>query len=307
MKRDLLTLHDISSAELESIFKRAEEFKDGYSKEADCFPLRGKAIGLIFEKSSTRTRVSFEVGIYQLGGHSIFLSSKDIQLGRGESVADTARVLSSYMDGLVIRTFAHDMIEEWARYASIPVINGLTDLHHPCQVISDLFTIKAKRGRLSGLKLAYIGDGNNVAHSLIEGASKVGINISLASPKGYEPKEEVINRAKADAARSGSIIEITNSPQKASESADVIYTDVWTSMGQENNYEERLKVFKGYQVNLDLLKRGNPDLLVMHCLPAHRGEEIDNVVIDGKNSIVFEQAENRLYVQMAILEMLIGA
>lgn len=306
MKRDLLTLHDISSSELESIFKRAEEFKDRGSKEMDCPPLRGKSIGLIFEKSSTRTRVSFEVGIYQLGGYSIFLSSKDIQLGRGESIADTARVLSSYMDGLVIRTFAHDEIEEWARYASIPVINGLTDLHHPCQVISDLFTIRKNKGRLFGLKLAYIGDGNNVAHSLIEGASKVGINISIASPKGYEPKDKIIRMAKADADRNDSMIEVTNNPCKAAESADIIYTDVWTSMGQEDDYEERLKRFEGYQVDLELLKRGDPDLLVMHCLPAHRGEEIADAVIDGKNSIVFEQAENRLYVQMAVLEMLIG-
>lgn len=306
MKRDLLTLHDISSAELESIFKRAGGFKDGYLKEADCFPLNGKAIGLIFEKSSTRTRVSFEVGIYHLGGYSIFLSSKDIQLGRGESIPDTARVLSSYMEGLVIRTFAHDVIEEWARYASIPVINGLTDLHHPCQVISDLFTIREKKGRLFGLKLAYIGDGNNIAHSLIEGSSKVGINIFIASPKGYEPKDEIIRMAKADADRNGSMIEVTNDPAYAAESADIIYTDVWTSMGQEDDYEERLKRFKGYQVDIDLIERGDPDLLVMHCLPAHRGEEISDAVIDGKNSIVFEQAENRLYVQMAILEMLIG-
>ncbi len=306
MKRDFLTLDDISSVELESIFKRAGEFKDGYFKETGVPALRGKSIGLIFEKSSTRTRVSFEVGINRLGGHSIFLSSRDIQLGRGENITDTARVLSSYMDGLVIRTFAHDAIEEWARYASVPVINGLTDLHHPCQVISDLFTIKEKKGRFSGLKLAYIGDGNNVAHSLIEGASRVGINISLASPKGYEPSDEIIGKAKADAARNGSFIEVTNNPLDAAESADIIYTDVWTSMGQEDDHEERLKAFKGFQVDLDLIKRGDPCLLVMHCLPAHRGEEITDTVIDGKNSIVFEQAENRLYVQMAILEMLIG-
>ncbi|MEK7825940.1 MAG: ornithine carbamoyltransferase [Nitrospirota bacterium] len=307
MKRDLLTLDDISSVELESIFKRAGEFKDGYLKETGDPALRGKSIGLIFEKSSTRTRVSFEVGINKLGGHSIFLSSRDIQLGRGESITDTARVLSSYMDGLVIRTFAHDAIEEWARNASVPVINGLTDLHHPCQVISDLFTIKVKKGRFSGLKLAYIGDGNNVAHSLIEGASRVGINISLASPKGYEPSDEIIRKAKADAEKNGSFIEVTNNPQKAAESADIIYADVWTSMGQEDDHEERLKAFEGFQVDQDLIKRGDPHLLVMHCLPAHRGEEITDTVIDGKNSIVFEQAENRLYVQMAILEMLIGA
>ncbi|HLF87255.1 MAG TPA: ornithine carbamoyltransferase [Nitrospiria bacterium] len=305
MKRDLLTLDDISLVELESIFKRAGEFKDGYLNETGDPALKGKSIGLIFEKSSTRTRVSFEVGINKLGGHSIFLSSRDIQLGRGESITDTARVLSSYMDGLVIRTFAHDAIEEWARNASVPVINGLTDLHHPCQVISDLFTIKEKKGRFSGLKLAYIGDGNNVAHSLIEGASRVGINISLASPKGYEPSDEIIRKAKEDAARNGSFIEVTNNPLDAAESADIIYADVWTSMGQEDDHEERLKAFKGFQVDQDLIKRGNPYLLVMHCLPAHRGEEITDTVIDGKNSIVFEQAENRLYVQMAILEMLI--
>ena len=301
-----MALHDLSSFELDSIFKRAGEFKSGRFTEGEDSPLKGKTIGLIFEKSSTRTRVSFEVGIYRLGGYSIFLSSRDIQLGRGESIADTARVLSSYMDGLVVRTFAHEKIEEWARYATVPVINGLTDLHHPCQAISDLFTIKEKRGRLSGLRLAYIGDGNNVAHSLIEGASKAGINISLASPKGYEPSDEIIRRVKAEADKNGSLIEVTNSPRKAAESADIIYTDVWISMGQEDNYDERIKAFDGFQVDLNLIKKGDPDLLVMHCLPAHRGEEITDEVIDGRNSIVFEQAENRLYVQMAILEMLIG-
>lgn len=306
MKKDLLTVGDLNLEDIESILERSSILKEKHKRKEPYCPLIGKTLGMFFEKASTRTRVSFEVGIYQLGGQGIFLTPQDLQIGRGESIEDTAMVLSRYIDGLVVRTFSHKTVEDLARYAAIPVINGLTDTHHPCQILSDLFTIKEKKGRLKNLKLCYIGDGNNVANSLIEGAGKVGINISLACPDGYEPDTEIIKKAEGEAKKGGSSIEILRDPLKAAEGADILYTDVWASMGQESEREKRLKVFKPYQINRRIVEAAKPDVLVMHCLPAHRGEEITDDVIDGKHSIVLDQAENRLHTQKAILEILMG-
>lgn len=304
MKKDLLTVGDLTKEDIENILKRSSLLKEKQKRGETHCSLIGKSLGMFFEKASTRTRVSFEVGIYQLGGQAIFLTYQDLQIGRGETIADTARVLSRYIDCLVVRTFSQKVVEELARYATIPVINGLTDIHHPCQVLSDLFTIFEKKGRLNGLKLCYIGDGNNVANSLIEGATRVGINLTLACPDGYEPLKEIVREAIAEKEKGGPHIEILRDPLKAAEGADILYTDVWASMGQESEREKRLKVFSPYQVNSKIVQVAKPDVLVMHCLPAHRGEEITDEVIDGKYSIVLDQAENRLHTQKAILEML---
>lgn len=304
MKKDLLTVGDLTKEDIENILKRSSLLKEKQKRGETHCSLIGKSLGMFFEKASTRTRVSFEVGIYQLGGQAIFLTYQDLQIGRGETIADTARVLSRYIDCLVVRTFSQKVVEELARYATIPVINGLTDIHHPCQVLSDLFTIFEKKGRLNGLKLCYIGDGNNVANSLIEGATRVGINLTLACPDGYEPLKEIVREAIAEKGKGGPHIEILRDPLKAAEGADILYTDVWASMGQESEREKRLKVFSPYQVNSKIVQVAKPDVLVMHCLPAHRGEEITDEVIDGKYSIVLDQAENRLHTQKAILEML---
>lgn len=304
MKKDLLTVGDLTKEDIENILKRSSLLKEKQKRGETHCSLIGKSLGMFFEKASTRTRISFEVGIYQLGGQAIFLTYQDLQIGRGETIADTARVLSRYIDCLVVRTFSQKVVEELARYATIPVINGLTDIHHPCQVLSDLFTIFEKKGRLNGLKLCYIGDGNNVANSLIEGATRVGINLTLACPDGYEPLKEIVREAIAEKGKGGSHIEILRDPLKAAEGADILYTDVWASMGQESEREKRLKVFSPYQVNSKIVQVAKPDVLVMHCLPAHRGEEITDEVIDGKYSIVLDQAENRLHTQKAILEML---
>ncbi len=267
--------------------------------------LLGTTLGLFFEKPSTRTRVSFEAGINQLGGQCVFLSASDLQLSRGESIADTAKVLSRYLDGLVIRTYDHATVEEWARVATIPIINGLTDLCHPCQALSDLLTILESKGALRGIKLAYVGDGNNVANSLIEGAAKTGMSISLACPSGHEPDQRLVDVARLEAGQTGASIELTEDPQIAVKDADVIYTDVWVSMGQEREQSRRLKALAPYQVNERLLKRARPDAIVLHCLPAHRGQEITAGVIDGPQSAVFDQAENRLHMQKAILVRLL--
>jgi ornithine carbamoyltransferase len=267
--------------------------------------LSGKTLGLFFEKPSTRTRVSFEAGMNQLGGQSIFLSVMDIQMRRGETVADTARVLSRYLDGLVIRCYEHHAVEEWARNATIPVINGLTDLHHPCQVLSDLFTIREKKRRWKGVKIAYVGDGNNVANSLLEGAAIMGMAISVACPHGYEPDASIVEWSRERAERTGASIEIVRDPFVAVKGADVLYTDVWTSMGQEKEQARRIKVLGPYQLNGRLLAAAHPDALVMHCLPAHRGQEITADVLDGPQSVVLDQAENRLHVQKAILTRLL--
>jgi ornithine carbamoyltransferase len=261
---------------------------------------------MIFAKPSTRTRISFEVGIYQLGGIGMYFGPNDLQLNRGETISDTAKVLSRYLDGIMIRTFKHEDVEGLAKYGSIPVINGLTDLLHPCQVMTDLFTILEKRRNLQGLKLAYIGDGNNMAHSLLNGCSKVGMDIACASPKGYEPQGWIVENAKKNAAYMGSKVVITNDPVEACKDADIIYTDVWASMGQEKEAQERNQRFTGFQVNNQLVSNAKDDYLFMHCLPAHREEEVTNEVVDSANSIVFDEAENRLHVQKAIMALVMG-
>ncbi|MDP2921425.1 MAG: ornithine carbamoyltransferase [Candidatus Omnitrophota bacterium] len=287
MKKDLLTINDLSVSEINEILALAKELKE--KRQGFGEPLKGKTIGLIFEKPSNRTRVSFEVGVTELGGHAIYLGSYEIDLGKRESPRDVAMVLSRYLKGIIARTFSHKTVVELARHASIPVINGLTDFQHPCQALSDLFTIKEKKG-LENITVAYIGDGNNVLNSLLCICNKMGIKINAACPKGYEPSKDVAGSAK-----------IFNAPEDAVKGADIVYTDVWTSMGQEKEYKKRLKVFKKYQVNSDLMKLANKDAIVMHCLPAHRGQEITDSVIDGPQSVVLDQAENRLHVQKAIL------
>jgi len=300
MKRDFLTIWDLSKDEIENLIKRAIELKSGADK-SKC-QLIGKSIGLFFEKPSTRTRVSFEVGIYQLGAQSIYLNPKEIQLGRGESISDTARVLSRYLDGIILRTHLHSTTEEFASRSAVPVINGLSDLHHPCQALADLMTIVEKKGKLKGVRLAYIGDGNNVANSLIEAAAKTGFDIIIACPEGYEPDPDVLDRARSGAA--GEIIMLRN-PKEAAGRADVIYTDVWVSMGQETEAEKKKAKFRNYQINAELLQCAKKDVIALHCLPAHRGEEITDEVMDGPNSAVFDQAENRLHTEKALLEFLI--
>ncbi len=290
MKKDLLTINDLSSSEINDIFKLASELKR--NRQGFGEPLKGKTLGLIFEKPSNRTRVSFEVGITELGGHAIYLGSYEIDLGKRESPKDVAKVLSRYLNGIIARTFSHKTVVELAKYSSIPVINGLTDYQHPCQALSDLFTIKEKKG-LSNITVAFIGDGNNVLNSLLCICHKMGLKINAACPKGYEPSKDILKEASSAA--------IFNSPSDAVKGADVIYTDVWTSMGQEKEYKRRLKAFKKYQVNAELMKLANKDAIVLHCLPAHRGQEITDEVMDGPASMVLDQAENRMHVQKAIL------
>ncbi|MBC7326237.1 MAG: ornithine carbamoyltransferase, partial [Moorella sp. (in: Bacteria)] len=255
---------------------------------------------------STRTRVSFEVGMYQLGGYPLFLTHEDLQLGRGETIADTARVLSRYLDGIMIRTYAHKDVEELAAHATIPVINGLTDFLHPTQALADIMTIREWKGRLKGLNLTFIGDGNNVAHSLMYGGAKVGLNVAIACPSGYEPMPQVVEEARRIAADNGCHIAVTNNIREAAEGADILYTDVWASMGQEGESEKRRQAFQKYQINSELLKLAKPDAMVLHCLPAHRGEEITDEVMDGPQSAVFDEAENRLHAHKAIMAALMG-
>ncbi len=302
MKKDLLNFHDLTADDFALIWEKAATLKKDLREGRPHPSLKGKTLGMIFDKSSTRTRISFEVGMYQLGGIALFLSSRDTQIGRGESVADTARMASVYLNGIMIRTFAQEAVEEFARYASIPVINGLTDLLHPCQILSDLFTIKEKKGSYEGIKVAYIGDGNNVANSWIEAAAKLPFELALACPEGYDPDKDVIAKAMPVAKKE---IKIHRAPAAAAKDADILYTDVWASMGQEAENEQRKKVFKNYQINSSLLKEAKKDAMVMHCLPAHRGEEITADVLEGPQSIVIDQAENRLHVQKAILEILL--
>lgn len=305
--KDLLTLYNLSKAEIEEILKKCETIKTMHNLGADYQPLKGKTLGMIFQKSSTRTRVSFEVGMYQLGGYALFLNSNDIQIGRGETVPDTARVLSRYLDGIMIRAYSHEDVEILAKYADIPIINGLTDYTHPCQVLADLFTIYEKKKQLAGLKLAYIGDGkNNMANSLIFGCSKMGIDISIASPVEFLPDKEVVKKAKTDAIINESKITLTEDIFEAAQDADILYTDVWTSMGQEEETEYRKKVFAGYQINQELISAADKNVIIMHCLPAHRGEEITEDVLEGSHSVIFDEAENRLHVQKAILTLIMG-
>lgn len=300
--RDFLTLADFTPEEITGLLDVAAEFKAGYRAT----PLRGQTVGLLFRKASTRTRVSFEVAVSQLGGHSLFLTSQDLQLGRGEPVADTARVLSCYLAALVVRTFAHEEAEELARYADIPVINGLTNLLHPCQVLADLLTIREKKGRLTGITLAFIGDGNNMAHSLMLGGALAGMEVRVATPPEYGPEPLIVERARAIARRTGAAIEVATDPRQAAAGAGVLYTDVWASMGQEAEAQARRRDFASYQVNESLLETAAPEAIVMHCLPAHRGEEITAGVLEGPRAVVWDQAENRLHAQKAILAMLLG-
>lgn len=303
LRKDLLSIYDLETSDIKRILDRSVKLNKLLKDGVPVDPLKGKMLGLLFDKSSTRTRLSFEVGMLQLGGMTTFLSRNDIQLGRGETVADTARVVSRYLNGMVIRTFSQDLVEEFARYATIPVINGLTDLLHPCQILADLFTISEKKGRYEGLRIAYVGDGNNIANSWINAAARLSFELALACPEGYDPDAVILKRGKEESERG---IHVYRSPYEAVEGADVIYTDTWTSMGQESEREERLAIFKDYQVNDLLVGHAKDDVIVMHCLPAHRGESITDDVIDGPNSVVIDQAENRLHVQKAILDILMG-
>jgi ornithine carbamoyltransferase len=302
--KSLASLYDLTREEIEQILKTSELLKLQLLRGQEHTLLKGKTLAMIFEKPSTRTRVSFEVGMWQLGGYALYLSSSDLQLGRGETIGDTAQVLSRYVDGIMARVFAHQTILDLISFSRVPVINGLSDFSHPCQGLADLFTIYEKKGKLSGLKLAYVGDGNNVAHSLIYGCSKVGMNIILGCPKGYEPDSQVVSRGKEEARKSGCEVRVTNDPQEAAKGADVIYTDVWASMGQEKERKERLKLFKPYQINTKLVMLAKEDHIFMHCLPAHRGEEATDEVADSKNSVIFDQAENRLHTQKALLALI---
>jgi len=303
MKKDLLSILEFETADFDIIFKRAYKLKKALKNGKPHASLKGKTLGMIFDKSSTRTRISFEVGMYQLGGIALFLNSRDTQIGRGEIIADSARMMSRYLNGIMIRTYAQTSVEEFARYASIPVINGLTDLLHPCQILSDLFTIQEKKGSYEGLKIAYIGDGNNIANSWIEAAARLPFRLSLACPEKYDPDSQIMSQAQTSSIEG---VTVYRNPMEAAKDADVLYTDVWASMGQESEQEERKKVFKNYQINETVLKAAKKDAVVMHCLPAHRGEEITADVLDGPNSIVIDQAENRLHVQKAILEILLS-
>jgi len=302
--KSLASLYDLTREEIEEILKTSESLKFQLLRGEERPLLKGKTLAMIFEKPSTRTRVSFEVGMWQLGGYALYLSTTDLQLGRGETIADTAQTLSRYVNGIMARVFAHQTILDLVKYSRVPVINGLSDFTHPCQGLADLFTIYEKKGRLRGLKLAYVGDGNNVAHSLLYGCSKVGMNITLACPKGYEPHPEVVSGAKEEGKRSSCKVEVAKDPKEAVREADIIYTDVWASMGKEKEYEKRVKIFRPYQVNAKLIKEAKKDYLFMHCLPAHRGEEVTDEVADSKNSVIFDQAENRLHTQKALMTLI---
>lgn len=305
-QKHLLSLADYSPEEILLVLDLATELKKMQKAGVPHHLLAGKTLGMIFAKSSTRTRVSFEIGMYQLGGHALHLSTNDIQLGRGETIADTAKVLSRMADGIMIRTFAQSDVEELAYEGSIPVINALTDLLHPCQALADILTLKEARGSLEGAKLAYVGDGNNCAHSLMNICTKLGIDVAIASPKGFEPLEEIAAPCREFAAASGAVMTITNDPFEAVNGADAVYTDVWASMGQESQFEEKSKHFIPYQVNGKLMSAANDTAIFLHCLPAHRGEEVTAEVIDGPQSRVFDEAENRLHVQKAVMSLLMG-
>lgn len=299
----LLTIAELTKEQIDFLLTRAIVLKERHKKGIPHMPFKGKTLGLIFEKSSTRTRVSFETAMHQLGGNAIFISQRDSQIGRGEPIKDTARVMSRYVDGVVIRTFGHDIIEEFAKFSTIPVINGLTDLHHPCQVLADVMTVIEKKGGYDNMKVCWIGDGNNMANSWIEAATRLGFELTLACPKGYWPDAMLLKRAKAEGKGN---IKVTESIEEAAKGADVLNTDVWASMGQEEEAEKRIKAFAGYQINAKVLSLAKKDAIVMHCLPAHRGEEITEDVIEGTHSVVWDEAENRLHVQKAVLEWLLS-
>ena len=302
--KDLISIADLSQPDIEEIFNVTKELKEWHNKGYDEKCLSGKILGMIFEKSSMRTRVSFEVSMVQLGGHAIYLTQNDINLGKREAVKDGARVLSRYVNGIAIRTFSQDTIQELARYATVPVINALSDYLHPCQALTDLYTIKEKFGTYTNIKIAFIGDGNNVARSLAQICAKLGIHLHIASPKGYELTPDFVSKTK-QMADGNDLIHLYQDPKEAAEKANVLYTDTWVSMGQEAEEEVRKQAFKGFQINSDFLKSAKDDVKVMHCLPAHRGEEITDEVIDGPHSIVYDQAENRLHVEKALLKLLL--
>jgi ornithine carbamoyltransferase len=301
--RDFISIHDFSPAEIAYMLEVGAVLKQENKQGIVHHHLAGKTLGMIFQKASTRTRVAFEVGMYQLGGHALFLSPRDIQLGRGETIQDTAQVLSRMLDGIMIRTFDHEEVLELAKWADIPIINGLTDLLHPTQVIGDLMTIQKHKGRLQGLKLAFIGDGNNVVHSLLFGGAKVGMDVVVATPPGFEPDPHILSLAQQDAQATGAKLWIVNDPAEAAQGADVLYTDVWASMGQEDEAATKEQKFLKYQINQSLLSLAHPEAIVMHCLPAKRGKEITDEVMDGSQSVVFDEAENRLHAHKAIMAL----
>lgn len=304
--KDLLSIHDLTSEEVERILTMAQKLKRMQKIGVPHEYCKGKTLAMLFSKASTRTRISFETGFHQLGGHAIYLSDKDSQIGRGEPIRDTARVLSRMVDGIMVRTFAHVSAVELAAYASIPVINGLTDLLHPCQALTDLLTIREHRKTFKGRKLVYVGDGNNMAHSLMYACAKVGMNMVCASPRGYQPDPVVVKQAQEDAALTGCTVTVEENIFKAAENADVLYADVWTSMGEEAERDVRMAALHEYQINSELLKVAREDALVMHCLPAHRGEEITEEVLEGPQSVVWDEAENRLHTQKAIMALLMS-
>lgn len=304
--KDLLSIHDLTADEVVHILDVAEKLKTMQKRGVPHEFCKGKTLAMLFSKASTRTRVSFETGFYQLGGHALYLSDKDSQIGRGEPIRDTARVLSRMVDGIMIRTFSHDAVVELARYADIPVINGLTDLLHPCQALTDLLTIREHRGTLRGRKLVYVGDGNNMAHSLMYACAKVGMDMVCANPAGYQPNPVVVRQAQEDAHAMGCTISVEPDLRKAAAGADVLYTDVWTSMGEEAERDIRRQALHEYQINSGLLQVAKDDALVMHCLPAHRGEEITEDVLEGPHSVVFDEAENRMHTQKAIMVLLMS-
>jgi len=301
-KRDFLTVDDLSVEEFSKLLDAADRYK---AERGRLRLLDGRSVALVFEKPSTRTRVSFEVAVHELGGYPLPLAGGDLQIGRGETIEDTGRVLSRYVHAIVLRTFAQETLERLARASTVPVVNALSDHAHPVQVLADMQTVRERKGRLAGLRLAYLGDGNNVAHSLLEAGGLLGMHVVVATPSGYEPIRQVVRRASTLAARSGGTVEVTNDPVAAAKGADVLYTDVWASMGQENEAEDRALIFKPFQLNVEALAVAADDAIVLHCLPAHRGEEITAEVIDGPSSAVFDQAENRLHTQKALLALLL--
>ena len=305
--KDLLSIHDLSVEEVNEILALAHELKAKQKAGIEHHLLKGKTLGMIFEKSSTRTRVSFQTGMYQLGGQALFLSNRDLQIGRGEPIKDTARVLSRYVDGIMIRTFEHEKVEELAEWSDVPVINALTDLLHPCQVLTDLLTIQEYKGKqLKGLKMAYVGDGNNMTNSYMYGCAKAGIDFVAATPKGYEPDMQVFENACKDAEETGASIKLVNDPFEAAKGADIVVTDTWASMGQEAEHDMRKKIFAPYQVNAQLLAEADKRVIVMHCLPAYRGEEITEEMLEAYADVIFDEAENRLHTQKAIMALTMG-
>ena len=305
--KDMLSIHDLSVDDVQEILALAKELKAKQKAGIEHHLLKGKTLGMIFEKSSTRTRVSFETGMYQLGGQALFLSNRDLQLGRGEPIKDTARVLSRYLDGIMIRTFGHERVVEMAKYASIPVINALSDLLHPCQVLTDLLTIQEHKGKnLKGLKMAYVGDGNNMTNSYMYGCAKAGMTFVAATPEDYRPDEQVVKNSIEDAKATGASITLVTDPKEAVKDADIVVTDTWASMGQEAEHDMRKKIFAPYQVNKELLQGADKRVIVMHCLPAYRGEEITEDVFEANADVIFDEAENRLHTQKAIMALTMG-